>query len=185
MPDSALRRATHEDLVRVPSNLVAEILNGRRVTHPRPSPRHLRASSMLGSKLGAPFDEGSGGPGGWWVLDESELHLGADVLVPDLAGWRRERLPGLPDAWFDLAPDWVCEVPSPSTAALDRVEKLPAYAAAGVASAWLIDPLLRTLEAFALHEGKWLLLATCSDNDPIRLAPFEAVSFELGSLWAD
>jgi Uma2 family endonuclease len=186
MTDSALRRATYDDLLQVPSNLVAEILNGRLVTHPRPSPRHLRASSMLGSKLAAPFDEGAGGPGGWWILDEPELHLAADVLVPDLAGWRRERLTRLPDtAWFDVAPDWVCEVLSRSTAALDRVEKLPAYAAAEVSHAWLIDPLLRTLEVFVLHEGKWLLLATCSGNDPIRLAPFDAVSFELGSLWAD
>jgi Uma2 family endonuclease len=186
MPQAAPRLATYEDLLQVPPHLVAEIVNGRLVTHPRPAPRHLLASSILGNKLGAPFHEGDGGPGGWWILDEPELHLGPQVLVPDLAGWRRERLPTLPEtAWFELAPDWVCEVLSPGTARLDRVEKLPAYAAAGVAHAWLIDPILRTLETFALQEGKWLLLETLGANDRVCLPPFDAIAFELGSLWAD
>ncbi len=127
MPQAAPRLATYEDLLQVPPHLVAEIVNGRLVTHPRPAPRHLLASSMLGNKLGAPFREGDGGPGGWWILDEPELHLGPQVLVPDLAGWRRVRLP----AWFELALDWVCEVLSPDTARLDRVEKLPAWVPMG------------------------------------------------------
>jgi Uma2 family endonuclease len=186
MSETAPRLATYEDLLEVPPNLVAEILNGRLVTHPRPSPRHLRASSRLGSELDGPFDRGRGGPGGWWILDEPELHLGTQVLVPDIAGWRRERLPRLPEtAWFELAPDWICEVLSPGTARFDRVEKLPAYAEAGVAHAWLIDPGLRTLEAFVLHEGRWLLLGTRAEDDPVSLPPFDAVTFELGSLWAD
>jgi Uma2 family endonuclease len=183
---AASRLATYEDLLQVPPNLVAEIVNGRLVTHPRPAPRHLRASSRLGGELDGPFDRGRGGPGGWWILDEPELHLGPQVLVPDLAGWRRERLPKLPEtARYALAPDWVCEVLSPSTASLDRVEKLPAYAAAGVSYTWLIDPILRTLETFALHEGQWLLLGARAGTDPVCLPPFDAIAFELGSLWAD
>ena len=143
MADAALRHATYEDLLQVPEHLVAEIVNGRLVTHPRPAPRHLRASSRLGGELDGPFDQGRGGPGGWWILDEPELHLGPQVLVPDLAGWQRERMPSLPEtAWFELAPDWVCEVMSPSTARIDRVEKLPIYAAAGVGHVWHIDPIL-------------------------------------------
>lgn len=129
MAEPAERQATYEDLLGVPAHFVAEIVNGRLVTHPRPAPRHLRASSSLGGTLDGPFDKGRGGPGGWWILDEPELHLGPHVLVPDLAGWRRTRLPALPEAaWFELAPDWVCEVLSPGTAADDRAEKLPIYA---------------------------------------------------------
>jgi Uma2 family endonuclease len=186
MADAALRHATYEDLLQVPEHLVAEIVNGRLVTHPRPAPRHLRASSRLGGELDGPFDQGRGGPGGWWILDEPELHLGPQVLVPDLAGWRRERMPKLPEtAWFELAPDWVCEVMSPSTARIDRVEKLPIYAAAGVGHVWLIDPILRTLEAFALHEAQWLLLGVREGTDQVSLPPFDAVSFDLSGLWTD
>jgi Uma2 family endonuclease len=186
MAEPAARYATYEDLLQVPEHLVAEILSGRLVTHPRPAPRHLRASSRLGNKLGAPFDEGEGGPGGWIILDEPELHLGPNVLVPDLAGWRRERLPRLPDtAWFDLAPDWVCEVLSPSTARTDRAEKIPIYAAAGIGHVWLTDPALRTLEAFALHEGHWLLVGVREGSDTVSLPPFDAIAFDLATLWAD
>lgn len=186
MADAALRYATYEDLLQVPEHLVAEIVNGRLVAQPRPASRHLRASTRLGNKLGGPFDEGTGGPGGWLILDEPELHFGPQVLVPDLAGWRRERMPSLPDvAWFELAPDWVCEVLSPSTARIDRVEKLPIYAAAGVGHVWLIDPILRTLDAFALHEGRWLLLGVREGADPVALPPFDAVSFDLSALWAN
>ena len=186
MADAALRHATYEDLLQVPEHLVAEIVNGRLITHPRPAPRHLRASSRLGGELDGPFDQGRGGPGGWWILDEPELHLGPQVLVPDLAGWQRERMPSLPEtAWFELAPDWVCEVMSPSTARIDRVEKLPIYAAAGVGHVWLIDPILQTLEAFALHEAQWLLLGVCEGASPVSLPPFDAVTFDLSGLWED
>ncbi|MDR2154115.1 MAG: Uma2 family endonuclease, partial [Burkholderiaceae bacterium] len=116
-----LKPATYEDLCALPPNRVGEIVRGVLYSHPRPASRHARSSSVLGGKLYPRFDEGDGGPGGWWILDEPELHLGDDVLVPDLGGWRRERMPVFPDvAWFDLAPDWICEVLSPSTARLDR-----------------------------------------------------------------
>jgi len=133
MAEPAQREATYENLMQVPPHLVAEILYGRLHTHPRPAPRHARSTSALTGKLFGPYDEGDGGPGGWWILDEPELHLGSEVLVPDLAGWRRERMPQLPEtAWFELAPDWVCEVLSPSTAQTDRSLKLPLYAKHGI-----------------------------------------------------
>ncbi|MDP2811069.1 MAG: Uma2 family endonuclease, partial [Rhodocyclaceae bacterium] len=161
----ALKFATYEDLFDLPDHIVGEIINGRLVTHPRPAPKHARAYSSLGFKVGAAYDDGTNGPGGWWILDEPELHLDADILVPDLAGWRRDRMPKLPEtAWFELAPDWVCEILSPSTAKVDRAEKLPLYAAQGVRHAWLVDPDLRTLEVFENREGKWLLL-TVLEND--------------------
>jgi len=186
MSEPAQRLATYEDLLRVPEHLVAEIINGRLVAHPRPAPRHLTASSSLGGELDGPFHKGRNGPGGWWILDEPELHLGPHVLVPDLAGWRRERMPRLPEtAWFDLAPDWVCEVLSPGTASTDRADKLPIYAEHRVAHVWLIDPLPRTLEAFENQERKWLLLATLKDADSVSLPPFDAISFDLSVLWAE
>lgn len=186
MATPAEREATYEDLLRVPTRLVAEIINGRLVTHPRPAPKHLRASSSLGGVLDGPFDKGRNGPGGWWILDEPELHLGGHVLVPDLAGWRRERMPALPDtAYFEIGPDWICKVISPSTVSQDRAEKLPIYAAQGVVHVWLVDPLVRTLEAFENRDGRWLLLATLADAHAVALPPFEAISFELSVLWAD
>lgn len=177
---------TYEDLLNVPAHLVAEIIDGTLITHPRPAPRHARASSSLGDELLSPFDKGRGGPGGWWILDEPELHLGADILVPDLAGWRRERLPALPETpWFELAPDWVCEVLSPGTARMDRASKLPIYAAAGVMHVWLVDPDLRTLEALENLDGRWLLLRTFEGSDAVAVAPFAAITSDLSVLWAD
>lgn len=185
MADPAKREATYEDLMQVPPHLVAEILYGRLHTHPRPAPKHARSSSVLGGTLFDPFDKGGNGPGGWLIFDEPELHLGGEVLVPDLAGWRRERMSQLPEtAWFELAPDWLCEVLSPSTAQTDRSLKLPLYAKHAVAHTWLIDPELRTLEAYELKDGRWLLLATLKEDDQVRLPPFDAITFSLSRLWA-
>ena len=178
--------ASYADLCAVPPHLVAEIIAGKLYAHPRPSPRHARASSLLGGKLIGPFDEGSDGPGGWWIMDEPECHLGLDVVVPDLAGWRRERMPKLPEgAYFELAPDWVCEVLSPGTARLDRVEKMPLYARHGVSHIWLVEPTLRTLELFKNTPNGWLLLGAFENNDAISIAPFSATTFNLGVLWVD
>ena len=133
MPYPQRKPATYQDIIDLPENLVGEIIDGELYVQPRPAPRHARPSSLLGGKLTGPFDEGTGGPGGWWILDEPELHLDRHIEVPDLAGWRRERMPKLPDtAWFELVPDWVCEVPSPGTARKDRAKKMPLYAAQGV-----------------------------------------------------
>lgn len=181
----ASRRATYEDLVAVPDNLVAEIIDGRLVTMPRPASLHARASSRLGAELDGPFDRGRGGPGGWILLDEPELHLHGDVLVPDLAGWRRERMPELPDAAaFELAPDWICEVLSPSTTATDRAEKMPIYARERVSFVWLLDPIARTLETYRLLEQRWLLTGTWRDDARVVAEPFLAFELELAGLWA-
>ncbi|MBK6727016.1 MAG: Uma2 family endonuclease [Xanthomonadales bacterium] len=177
--------ARYEELLALPRERVGEIVNGVLYSHPRPAPKHIVSASLLGGRLIAPYHSGHGGPGGWWVLDEPECHLGPHVLVPDLAGWRRERMPTLPEtAWFELAPDWVCEILSPGTARLDRVEKMPIYAAHGVEHLWLLDPILRTLEAYRREDGRWLLLGSHADQDVVRLPPFDAIDLELGSLWA-
>jgi Uma2 family endonuclease len=180
-----MKRATYEDVLNAPENKVAEILDGELFLSPRPAPRHTVASSRLGHLLG-PFDEDPGGPGGWWILDEPELHFGDHVLVPDLAGWRRERLPAIPEeAFFTLAPDWVCEVLSPSTQKIDRSRKLRIYAEAGVAHVWLVDPIARTLEVLRLNDGAWTIVGVCVDSDVVRIHPFEAIQIELGRLWPD
>ncbi len=186
MNEPAKRNATYADLFDLPKNVVGEILCGQLYTHPRPAPRHAQAYSALGGNLWKPFDNGTGGPGGWWILDEPELHLGSDILVPDIAGWRRERMPTLPEtAWFELAPDWVCEVLSPSTARTDRAVKMPLYAREGVPHLWLVDPDARTLEIYHLQANHhWLLLETLKDDDPVKQPPFDAITFPLESLWA-
>jgi Uma2 family endonuclease len=185
MADPAKRRARYEDLLAVEKNVIAEIVDGELVTQPRPASLHARASSRLGMELGGPFDRGKGGPGGWILLDEPELHLHGDVLVPDLAGWRRERMPVLPDAAaFELPPDWVCEVLSPATTATDRAGKMPIYARERVAYAWLVDPIARTLEAYRLAGAHWTLVGTWCDEARIKVEPFEVLELELGGLWA-
>jgi Uma2 family endonuclease len=186
MNQPAKRTATYEDILALPEHRVGEILFGQLYSHPRPAPRHARAYSALTGQLWNPFDGGSGGPGGWWILDEPELHLDENIIVPDLAGWRRERMPELPQsAWFELAPDWVCEILSPSTARTDRAVKMPLYAREAVTHLWLVDPDARTLEVYHLQDdGHWLLLQTLKDDDSVQQPPFAAVSFSLSSLWA-
>jgi len=180
------RSARYEDLFSLPDNAVGEIIGGELHSHPRPEPKHAVASSSIGFEIGGPFHRGRGGPGGWWILDEPELHFGPDILVPDIAGWRRERMPTLPDtAWLELFPDWVCEILSPATARDDRMLKMPRYAANGVAYCWLVDPTARTLEAFKLHDGQWLLQASFVDEADVAAEPFEAVPFPLDALWAE
>jgi Uma2 family endonuclease len=186
MASPVRKRATYDDLLQVPDNLVAEILDGELHTSPRPTAPHALATSVLGSELGPPFHRGRGGPGGWWILDEPELHMGADVLVPDLAGWRRERLPAIPDAaFFTLAPDWACEVLSPSTERLDRVRKLPVYARESVKHVWLVNPTARTLEVLRLEGGRWVVAATHGGDDPVRAEPFDAIELDMGALWGE
>jgi Uma2 family endonuclease len=174
--------ATYDDLRDVPDHYVAEIFDGELYATPRPAMPHARAATVLGVKLGGPFDRS--GPGGWLMLVEPELHFGSDVLVPDLAAWRRERLPRLPaDAFMTLAPDWICEVLSPSTEALDRNFKLRIYAREGVTHAWLVDPLRQTLEVLALDAGRWTPLAAHERHVSVRVPPFDAIELELGALW--
>jgi Uma2 family endonuclease len=187
MPKVELGRpATYDDLVAVPDILVAEIVDGELWTSPRPALRHTLAHSRLMRELAPPFDGGRGGPGGWRILFEPELHLGDHVVVPDLAGWRRERMPTVPDsAHATLAPDWVCEVMSPSTETLDRVRKLPIYASHGVVHVWLVSPVVRTLEVLRLETGRWSVLGTHAGNVTVRVEPFEAIAMELGTLWEE
>jgi Uma2 family endonuclease len=179
------RPATYADIEALPEHLTGEIIAGELVVSPRPAPPHILAASRLGSLLGGPFDEGFDGPGGWWILDEPELQLGGDVLVPDLAGWRVERMPELPEAAaFELAPDWVCEVLSPRTERHDRVEKLDVYAREAVRHVWLLNPVLRLLEVLRLEGGRWLLIATHGkEEEPLRIEPFDAVPIDLRRLW--
>jgi len=185
MGEAVEQDATYADLLRVPEHLVAEILNGKLHTHPRPAPKHALSASAVSGELYGPFHKGSGGPGGWWIIIEPELHLSRSVIVPDLAGWRRERMPAMPDtAWFELAPDWVCEILSPSTAQTDRSIKMPLYAEHNVAHLWLVDPEIRTLEAYALENGRWTLVNTLKEDDQACLPPFAEIGFPLAALWA-
>jgi Uma2 family endonuclease len=180
------RPATYGDLERVPDDSIAEIVDGELHATPRPSAPHVEASSSLGVLIGGPFHHGRGGPGGWWILDEPEVHPGRDVVVPDLAGWRRARMPRRPESpFFPLAPDWVCEVTSPSTASLDRVKKLTIYAREQVGHAWLIDPVARTLEVLRLEAGRWTILGAYARDENVRAEPFAEIEFGLGALWME
>ena len=178
------RRATYQDVLDAPPYKVAEVVDGTLYIFDRPAAPHALAASVLGGIISPPFYHGRGGPGGWWIIDEPELHLGEDIVVPDIAGWRRERMPVYPDtAYFTLAPDWVCEVLSPSTRKLDLGGKSAVYARAGVSYIWFVDPIARSLEANVLRGGKWVESAMLYDDATVSLPPFEAISFNLGDLW--
>jgi Uma2 family endonuclease len=184
----ARKNATYDDVIRAPEPLVAELIEGDLYTSPRPAIPHARVASSLAQDLRS-FDQppgDPGAPGGWWILLEPELHFGADVLVPDLAGWRRERLPALPDeAAFTLAPDWACEALSPATAALDRARKMPVYARNGVTHLWLIEPRARTLEVYRLDAGHWIVAEVHGGDARLRVEPFAAVELDPRRWWGD
>jgi Uma2 family endonuclease len=186
---SARRKATYDDLRKVPEPLVAEIIDGELLTSPRPASPHALAASGIGSILFDAFNRppgDRGAPGGWWILDEPELHFGDDVLVPDLAGWRRERMPAFPDtAAFTDAPDWVCEVISKSTARIDRGQKMRIYGRERVAHLWIVDPIVRTLEIYRLIDDHWMVAATYGGSDPVRAEPFDAIEIAVARWWAD
>lgn len=184
MLKSRPRAATYADIEALPPHITGEIIHGVLHTHPRPAPRHGKVAHELDIELGLPFGRGRGGPGGWIFLAEPELHLGPHVVVPDLAGWKRERLTPFPEtAFIDTPPDWLCEILSPSTEALDRTDKLAAYAEYSVKHCWYVDPFAKTLEVFQLTGSKWLFAAAFKNADPVTTPPFEAHTFALNVLW--
>lgn len=181
------RPTLYNQLEALPEGLTGELIDGQLYAHPRPSGPHAVASSSLTAELHGPFQKGRGGPGGWWIIDEPELHFipNTEVHVPDLAGWRKARMPLIPRGHrFTVVPDWVCEVLSPSTAGIDRELKLPLYARFGVAYVWLVDPRAHTLEAYALEHGAWRDLGRFAGAARVAVAPFEAVTIQLDDLWA-
>ena len=186
MGDAATRRGTYQDVLDAPAHKVAEVVAGELRLSPRPAGPHTAAASALGEELGPPFKRGRGGPGGWIILDEPELHLSEDILVPDLGGWKRSRMPKVRnEPFFTLSPDWVCEVLSPSTAKMDRADKLPIYAREGVPHVWLVSPLDRTLEALGLEGQRYSILGVWRDEARVRAQPFDAIELDLSILWAD
>ncbi len=185
MGHPARKPATYAELEALPEHLVGEIVDGELYANPRPAIPHARATSRLGARLGRAFDDDDGdGPGGWILLDEPELHFGADVVVPDVAGWRRARMPELPTtAFLTLAPDWVCETLSTSTEALDRGRKRRVYGREGVGDLWFINPTVKTLEVHRLDGETYRVIATHSGEDVVRAEPFDAIELPLGRLW--
>lgn len=189
MRDPARKPATYQDVLNAPEHLIAEILDGVLYTHPRPGPRHASTSSLIGMEL-SPFVRRrarDGGPDGRWrILDEPELHLEAEIVVPDLAGWRWERMPHLPkEAFFTLPPDWVCEVLSPRTEQTDRSKKMRTYARHRVEHLWLVDPVVQTLEVFRLAGEFWQQLGVHAGLEKVRVPPFEEVEIDLGGWWEE
>ena len=178
-------RATYQDVLDAPPHQVAELIDGRLYLQPRPRIAHADVGAVLGMMIGAPFRLGRGGPGGWDILDEPELHVGDDVLVPDLAGWLRSEQGELDlTAAFETRPPvWVCEVLSPSTRRHDRIRKMPCYLAAGVQWIWLVSPEDQTVEVFQARGGAWTLVHALDDAKEHRLEPFEAVALDFSELW--
>jgi Uma2 family endonuclease len=179
------RPATYADLLALPEDVRAEILDGEISVMPAPRPRHSKPQRALGRFIGGPFDDddGFGGPGGWWIFVEVDVQLGRDVVRPDLSGWRRERLSEPDVRPITVTPDWVCEILSEKHEARDRVKKKHLYAQHGIRHYWLVDPEARTLEAFALVDGRWVDAGTFDHTAVARIAPFEAVELPVGRLF--
>jgi len=176
---------TISDLDDLPEDVVGEIIDGELIVHPRPDPPHVWAASELGALLIPPFRRGTGGPGGWIILDEPRIQFDPQVLVPDLAGWRRERYQAPPSGPFQVVPDCVCEILSPSTERDDRVRKLPIFAGSGVRHAWLVDPVLRTLEILRLEGASWVIVGAHQNDDKVRAEPFDAIEIDLSQIWGE
>lgn len=187
MSEPAKRKATYEDLFSIPENTTGEIINGELIVTPRPSRKHTYASSALDKKIGPPYQFGEGGgPGGWIIIVEPEMGLGEHILVPDLAGWKKERFPGEePHNWISTAPDWVCEVLSPGSMRIDKMEKMPLYARHGVPYLWLIDPIAKTLDVFRLKDGEWTVAGLYVEDAKVRAEPFTEIEIELNALWLE
>ena len=178
------KKAVYDDLYNLPENMTGEIIEGELHAHPRPHPRHANTITILGSELIPPYRFGSGGPGGWIILIEPELMLGKNLLVPDIAGWKQEKLPTPPEEnWISVVPDWVCEILSPSTFRLDRTRKMDIYAKYKVPYLWLVDPMARLLETYQLQSGKWLVMKNYADAEKVRAEPFVEVEIDLARLW--
>jgi len=178
------RPVNYDDIVALPEGIVGEIIDGELITHPRPAPPHAESSTNLTGLIVGPFRFGIGGPGGWVILDEPEIQFAHHTLVPDLAGWRKERLPRLPqEGPLRVAPDWACEVLSPTTESDDRRRKLRIYAEHHVAHAWLLDPLIRTLEVLRLQQGQWLIAGLYGGDETVRAEPFDAIELPLRLVW--
>ena len=177
--------ATYADLIGLPENVTGQIIDGDLYTMPRPAPRHVAAEGALQVLLGGPLQFGSGGgPGGWWILPEPEVHLGPHVVVPDLAGWRKSRLPQVPtQGQFTLSPDWVCEILSPSTQAFDHKKKRRVYAEQGVPHLWFVDPISRTIDVLRLSGDLYSIVDTFGGEDKARMEPFDAIELDLALLW--
>jgi Uma2 family endonuclease len=185
MTGPARRRATYQDVLDAPDDKIAEIVDGVLHLSPWPRIKHQSVTSTLSAVLLTRFQLGGGGPGDWILINKPELHLGDDILVPDIAAWRSERLPEEEEgvALLTIAPDCICEVLSRSTQRFDRGDKMASYAAAGVKHAWLVHPVRRTLEVFRLCRGRWRALATHQGDERVRAEPFEALELDLTLLW--
>lgn len=187
MSEAAKKKASYDDLFTLPENMTGEIIAGELIVTPRPSRKHAAAATLLASRVVPPYQFGEGGgPGGWIILVEPEIGLGENIVVPDLAGWKRERFPFQEESnWISVTPDWVCEILSPNTLRLDKVKKMPLYAQFGVGYIWLLDPVAMTLDAFKLEAQRWVLLGSYAEQDQVRLEPFPEIEINLGDLWLD
>jgi Uma2 family endonuclease len=186
-PQASKRRSLYDQLLALPNGLTGEIINGQLRTQPRPAWPHILAGSRLGADLEGPYGRGRGGPGGWWIIDEPEVHfvLDSEITVPDIAGWRKERMPSPPAGHkIEIVPDWVCEIFSPSTKSVDREEKMPLYAHYRVTFLWLVDPKTHTLEVYELIDDHWRPLGIFRDDDTVSAKPFDAIVIHLADLWA-
>ncbi|MFH1139158.1 MAG: Uma2 family endonuclease [Pseudomonadota bacterium] len=187
MPKPVKKRAVYDDLHKLPENMTGEIIEGELHAFPRPHSRHAKSTSVLSGELMPPYYFGrGGGPGGWIILIEPEVMLGDDLVAPDLAGWKKDRLPKLPKKnWISVVPDWVCEMLSPSARGYDRIKKMPLYGQFAVKHVWLLDPLDRTLEVYQLENGRWTAIGFYGENDKVKAEPFAEIEINLADFWME
>jgi Uma2 family endonuclease len=173
----------YEELLALPEDVVGELMDGELVVTPRPPALAASAKHALSAELARATVEAAGRHG-WWIFDEAKLRLGMNILVPDLTGWRRQRMPKRSEKkYFELAPDWACEVLSPPTAVIDRTRKLRIYASHGLCWLWVVDPPHRTVEVLWLEGDEWVVVCAFGGDDKVHIPPFDGVEIALASLW--
>jgi len=178
--------AAYQDVENLSARAIGELFDGRLHAQPRPAAPHVHTQFFVGGHLFNPFYRGIGGPGGWVILAEPEIHfkLDLDVTVPDLAGWRRARKLKFPTGHkIELVPDWICEILSPSTRSIDQEIKMPLYARYGVSYLWLVEPIEHVVDAYRLQGGEWVAVGRYTGTTQAAIPPFDAVLLDLGSLW--
>lgn len=181
----AERLLTYDDLLAADPGHGArpELWEGRLWYRTAPRPTHSRLQGRVAGRLDG-LDPDEPGDDGWWIMVEPDWLIGpGKVLRPDLGGWRRVNLPELPAGAIRTRPDWVCEAISPDDPARDRVVKRAIYAELGVPYCWIIDPEGRTLEAFRLVDGQWLLEGSWTDGAVVRIPPFEELELKISSFF--
>ena len=179
---------TVDEWLREPAEKRYELIDGDLIEKAAPDFSHGSAQAGLIAHLHPWFHQRDGGdrPGGWWIASEVDVVLDDNGFRPDIAGWRRERVPEMPKTRpVRVRPDWICEIVSESNATTDTIKKLRRYHQAGVPHYWLLDPATRTLAVYRHAAEGYQSVLVAEAGETARAEPFEAIELRIAALFGD